>query len=475
MAYVAVIVVLTAIYRSSTKSLLGFGLADRTIGVGGTAVSTFATLASESQVFFAITLAATYGTDAAVASSVGACAGVLILTLIAPAIRRAASRSTFLSISDSFADRWGGWLGRFAKWTVTLFLFWIIVLQLKLNGRVLSGLLGWNEPIATAATVVLVTTYLTVGGYQLVVKTDYFQSAFLAVVFVLPFYVPQYEGALDGLVPSANWRNLMLGLMSMTMVVVRPEVWQRLYASSSSRSAVLGLGLSGILYTVFSFSIIYFAGAIHAAAPSLTADEAFRIGYQRVLPPSVAALFPVMLIAAMLSSLDSAVFLLSSTAARALPERRLSFAGRTRVAIALSLVAAAVISLTPFEPLSIAFALNGLIMILSVPMVVSATANVRRLEVTLALALGAAVYVAQLLAGRLRETPQESIVGAFGGALVLAIFTFARWIRGRHQAPPGESPPSPPMTGGEAPAAIPGDGRAAGRTEAQALRVEAAR
>lgn len=95
------------------------------------------------------------------------------------------------------------------------------------------------------------------------------------------------------------------------------------------------------------------------------------MGYRNILPPVFAALFSVILLASMMSSLDSAAFLLSVDLTSLRPKTREHRILWSRIYIVLLLVAAGLISLTIFDSLTFAYKLNGIVALFTVPLLMS--------------------------------------------------------------------------------------------------------
>lgn len=408
--------------RGAGEGVIEYSLANRQVGWLGTTLSVFATLLTESVIFFAVSLTARYGLVGSVAGTLGPVLALVAMSLVVARVYRLGVARDYTCISEFCRDQWGPVAGRFARWVLMIFLLWIIVLQINLNGKMLGALLGWDQVSATAMTVGVVLVYLLSGGYRAVIRTDVFQSLLLGALVFLPLVIepkPDVAGAVRAMTLTPDAFYILA--MSFVLTVVRPELWQRVYSAASARVARWSLLGAAGLYSLLVVVVLYYALAIQHAAPDLHHMDAFAFGYQKVLPPAIATLFPVLLIAAMMSSLDSAAFLLSVDLAR---EGSAGSAGpissRARKILAVVLVGAGAASLLVFDALSFAYKLNGIVALFAVPILISTVRPVRRPVVVTAIAVGLSIYGAQIVSGRIGAQPSEAVFGAAAVVLIMA-------------------------------------------------------
>jgi Na+/proline symporter len=239
----AAIVILIAITVRGQKTDAQFTIGNRSVSTLGLTTSIFSTLVTESIVFFSVSLAARYGTPHAFGPVIGLCGGLLALSLIADRIRDYGARHDAHTVVEYCMREWGPRLGVAAKFLLLALLFWNIILQINLNGQIISTVLGWPLPAATSWAVVLVLGYILWGGYPVVVKTDIFQSFVLALIVLVPFAVSRRPDITEMIVLKGTFRDMagssLLVVRGRPLPGIRPLL-DVLRASSGSGDANRG-------------------------------------------------------------------------------------------------------------------------------------------------------------------------------------------------------------------------------------------
>jgi Na+/proline symporter len=253
-----------------------------------------------------------------------------------------------------------------------------------------------------------------------VIRTDIFQSIMVGVMVFLSLVIsprPNLAVVLDTRFLSID--IVLIFLTSFALTITRPEIWQRIYSAASGPKASHSLRFAALLFFALGCFILYFAIAIIQAAPTLTPDQAFAVGYRNILPPVFAALFSVILLASMMSSLDSAAFLLSVDLTSLRPKTKEHRILWSRIYIVLLLVAAGLISLTIFDSLTFAYKLNGIVALFTVPLLMSFWLQISDILLGASLLMGLATYVLLLLTGSIESNPVSSIFAALVTGVVL--------------------------------------------------------
>ena len=419
-AYVAVAAAIGILSRRGRD--VDFVIGGRKVERFGTTMSIFATLLTESLIFFTVSLTARYGPLSGLAVAGGPALALIVLSLVARRAHASGIEREFVCITEYCEYEWGPVTGRFARIILLLLMGWVIVLQINLNGSLLSGLLDWSPVSSTSLVVAVVLLYLTTGGYRAVIRTDAFQGIVLGAMVLLPFVIspkPDLAAALDA--RFLSFEVLLIFVMSFSLTIVRPELWQRVYSASTGPKAVSSMRWAALVFFLFNGFIAYYALAVVQASPDLSPQQAFVEGYRQILPGSAAAIFPVVLLAAMMSSLDSAAFLLALD----LTTLRSSFLAKrkvwTRIFIAILLIFGGLVSLTIFDSLTFAYKLNGVIALLTVPLLTSFWVSIPPRLLALSLSFGMLAYVIQIITGRIDANPVESILGGVVTAITMLV------------------------------------------------------
>lgn len=417
----ACIVIAFAVGAPRRQTDLQFSIGERRVGSFGLTASIFSTLVTESLIFFSVALTARFGPACAASVVAGPAAALIVLSVLAPRIHQEGLAHGAHCVSEYCMRAWGA-LGRLARIVLLLLLAWIVVLQVNLNGRLLSAILGWPLLPATAWAVILVGIYTLLGGYLTVVRTDIFQTFVLGAMVILPLFMsaqPDLVQAFSAPVPVVD-AALVFG-MSFTLTAIRPELWQRIYSASDGPSAARALRRASALFVIFGVEVLYYAVAVNQAVPNAGAIDAFVKGYRFILPYPLSAVFPVILVAAMMSSLDSAAFLFGVSATKESAYLARRHAASTRVLVAVALIGGGIASLAIFDSLAFAYKLDGIVAVFAVPLLCSYWFPLSRKAVGAAVCAGLTTYAFQIATGRIDRRPSEAFLSAVVAAVALAV------------------------------------------------------
>jgi len=410
-----------------------FIMGQRKIERLGTTMSIFATLMTESLIFFAVALTVFYGPLGGIMAIIGGSLALLIMSIIAPRAHANGVKNRFVCISEYCRQKWGKLTGQLSRMAFLLLLAWVIVLQINLNGNLLSGILGWTPMESSVLVVVVVLFYLLIGGYHSVIRTDVFQGILLGFILLLPLMIsprPNVIEAFDTRFLSVD--VLLLFLMSFALTITRPELWQRIYSSKSGKIAARSLRIVALIYFIFGCFILYYALAVIQAAPDLSPTRAFAEGYRTILPPVISALFPVLLLAAMMSSLDSATFLLAADVTKIKSYFMKNPILWTRIFIVIFLIGGGLASLTIFNTLTFAYKINGIVALFMIPLLLSFWIEIPRNVLGISIAIGLITYVVQILIGRIDINPSEAILPALLTGFLLIVGYLIKWKDTHH-------------------------------------------
>lgn len=427
----SVIVIAIGYYQRHIKNNDDFVIAERKVKKFGTIMTIFATLTTESLVFFSVALTVAYGPFGAMFALIGPALALLVMSFVAPKVHADGKFNGFISIAEYCRGKWGKVIGQMMRLLFMCFLAWIMILQINLNGNLFAGLLNWSSFYATFLAVGIVLIYLFLGGYRSVVQTDIFQGLLLFAFILLPFFIsprPDLTKALD--ISFINYKWFLLLIMSFAMVITRPEMWQRMYSAESGQSAAKSFRIVALINIIFGCFLFYYALAVTQAVPGATSMQAFATGYRTILPTYVAAFFPVLLLAAMMSSLDSAAFLLAvdlTSLHQRFLKRRVFW---TRFFLVTTLCVLGIVSLTVFNTLAFAYKIDGLVALTMIPLVISFWTEISRKLLSVSFLIGLTTYVTQILAGRIDNDPAEAIYPALlTGAIIIFGYIFKYLFR----------------------------------------------
>lgn len=192
-------------------------------------------------------------------------------------------------------------------------------------GLFISSLSGWSLNISMAVGLIVVLTYSLKGGLRSVVLSDMIQfytmcgGVFAVLAFSLFKYggfdflqekLPEHYFSITsdvGYLPMLVW-----GLISLS-TLVDPNFYQRCFAAQSPKVAKKGIIISTLIW--FCFDICTTLGAMYARAviPEASSSQGYLIYALQLLPQGLKGFFLAGILATILSTLDSYLFLAGAT------------------------------------------------------------------------------------------------------------------------------------------------------------------
>ncbi len=265
----------------------------------------------------------------------GTAGGLVLLGIVAARIRKLADEHGFLTLSDYLFlqfDAKTGYLGALLLFVAFLFL---LAAQFIVGGRLFAALTPIDYPVAVFLMGGITLAYVLLGGFKAVVRTDLLQFAVMALVFIflLPAHIDFEQTQFDFDIGSPGpLRMIGFFLSGVAGIFVGADIWQRIYSARDRRVARNSLYLSAVVWTVMGCCLVLLGMAARDAG-GLTADGALFYGLYELLPPALAGVATVAVLAALMSTIDTEVFLLSSSVAKdfVARSRELDPEGMTRV------------------------------------------------------------------------------------------------------------------------------------------------
>jgi solute:Na+ symporter, SSS family len=201
-------------------------------------------------------------------------------------------------------------------------------------GILIQALFGIEIFPAMVIGVSVVIIYTLYGGFRAVVFSDIIQFFVmcLAVFLVLVFSVKLFGGIgfLRANLPKAHFSltggegiatTLVWGFIALS-TLVDPNFYQRVFAAKSTKIAKKGILISTLVWVLFD--ICTTAGAMYARAviPHAASDKAYLIYALQILPNGVRGLVLAGILATILSTLDSYLFIAGTTVSYDLMPKR---------------------------------------------------------------------------------------------------------------------------------------------------------
>ena len=190
---------------------------------------------------------------------------------------------------------------------------------------VLEYFLGWPLPLGAAVSTTAVILYMIGGGFRAVIFSDLIQFVVMcsSVVMVAIFAMTEFGG------PSVLWDKLPEKYLSVTggysymelfawgmialSTLVDPNFYQRCFAADSTKTAKKGIFFATMIWVCFDLCML--TGCMYAAAfyPGMEPKTAYLNFAIEILPPGFKGFFIAGIIATIISTMDSYLFLASNT------------------------------------------------------------------------------------------------------------------------------------------------------------------
>jgi len=190
-------------------------------------------------------------------------------------------------------------------------------------GFLLNLILGIDFTIGIILGTSFVVLYSFFGGLRSVVYSDLFQFFIMisAVILVLffSFYhfsttplsnLPRYY--FSPLAKFSLAETFAWGLIALS-TLVDPNFYQRCFAAINLRTARKGILLSTLVWIIFDLSLTLGAMYAKAIIPEADSSQGYFIYALQILPDGLRGLFLAGILATILSTLDSYIFLAGST------------------------------------------------------------------------------------------------------------------------------------------------------------------
>lgn len=207
--------------------------------------------------------------------------------------------------------------------TLTTIVLMIVYLGMLLNqfiagSAVLAGVSGWTYEKSLIFAAIVLAVYLFIGGFQSVIRTDIFQYFVMIVIMIVLLRIIWIQDAPTVLPEMYKTTQLDWGMMiafllfGILIVFQSAEYWQRVYAAKSTKVVNKGFWWAAILTFISGVIITWIALSAKITNPHIEPTNAFGAGLTALLPQTLSTLVLVMVFAAIMSSADTQIFVISS-------------------------------------------------------------------------------------------------------------------------------------------------------------------
>lgn len=259
--------------------------------------------------------------------TIGLAAGLIVFAFFAPKIRQLASEENFLTVGDLIKLRIGGKTAWISSAIIGCTALLYAIAQIYFSGQILAQSLGVSKVIGISIPTFVVGIYVAIGGYSVVTKTDVLQWLVIMLIPTLPFFTADSSVISNISIELDTFTNVgflnALGFSGISFLVVMSggDVWQRLFATSSPAVARASFLLTVPVYFIISIGLVFLGLFVKTAAPSGVDASASFFEIFSSSSSQGAALLGIFVAASAMSTLDTQIFLFSSTVAKNLLSR----------------------------------------------------------------------------------------------------------------------------------------------------------
>ena len=235
-------------------------------------------------------------------------------------LARKARRTHFISLPDQVGGAYGRGPGLVGAGMV--FIMAVPAAYVLMLGEFGRMLLGWPLWLGATVGAGLSIMYLFIGGFRSAIRTDILQfiCMFIGFSLILPFAFHDIGGwsTLKASVPvthltwhggNSGWYIASWYFIALS-TLVEPAFYQRCYAAKDERTARRGIFWSIVFWIVFDFMTTTTGLYARAAFSHLdSATMSYPMLAARVLPIGVIGLFYVGMLATVVSTVDSYMFI----------------------------------------------------------------------------------------------------------------------------------------------------------------------
>lgn len=438
MAFLAIYIFFVAILAwSSSKgeTSSGYLIGDRNVGLLPTLASLASGFRDGAGLAAWVTLAVYFGFGA-LWLTVGMVIGLVVLGFLASGLRNLAAEQGFLTVGDLISHRIGIKTARTASLLIALTALLYAAAQLFVGGRVLASLMGVSSTNGVIASGLIVGAYLWLGGYKSVIRTDLLQWLVIMAVIGLPFaLMGQYPKDLSPMPFFEIDSSTALGFTGISFLVVASsaDVWQRIFSSASGTTARNALWLTAPVYLIISVAVVILGLTIASVAVDSNPSEAlFDVFSVPSTSPVAVALLGVFIVAAVMSTLDTQIFLFASTFVREIAriqneEEEAELAKGYRLTMAGTIIILGFVAVSIGDIVEFLFGAVTLGTVVLPVLFIAALSNSRETDGRLALSLliGAVVYVWLFSSGAFENLVYTLVPSAVATVLCVAVVLFS--------------------------------------------------
>ena len=244
---------------------------------------------------------------------IGAIFGYFVFYFFAKKIKKLSDEKQYYTLPDFFFDKKGKITGFLVSLVVLISMFGWVIVNFTGGAKVITEYSALSFELSVILMGVIILTYLLIGGFKAVVKTDIIQTVGISLLFILMIYLLfNFGGSLTSAefnlfsIPAGQIINFFLA--GLLFPLASAELWQRVYAIKDEKNLKKTLILTSSLYFIIGVVLLVIGLIIRTKLVGLNADTSLIVGFNQLLPFGLAGLAVVIFYSAIMSSADTYLF-----------------------------------------------------------------------------------------------------------------------------------------------------------------------
>lgn len=265
--------------------------------------------------------------------------GYTLFYYYARSLQLEAHENGYYTMADFFQRRFGSAAGIAVGIGCAISLTGWIFTNLIAGGDLIAALTNLSSPVATALLAGSIATYLVIGGFHSVVKTDILQ--YIAMIVILIVIVVAVGNLDTSQAATATTKHMAGGqifsfiLLGALFPMGSAELWQRAYAARDRKGLLQGISIASATFIFLGLALSFIClklREITVADGTLAAQLGLVKGVAEAVGPVLTGLWIIAFMSAIQSSADTFVFTTASSVVEDVLERAGIFKKEHRIA-----------------------------------------------------------------------------------------------------------------------------------------------
>jgi len=250
---------------------------------------------------------------------VGFSLGLICLGLAARKLKTIADEHNFLTISDYLFTKFDYKTGILGAIIFFIAFFALLAGQFIAGGSLFSPLLGISYPIAVLIMGFGALVYLLLGGFKAVIKTDFIQFLIMFFVFIFILFtinIGEITTEQTNILNIGGFTIVAYLVLGIFAVFAAGDVWQRIFSAKDVKTVRKASYISAVLFIIFGTALTIIGVAARNNFPDIDSSQALYYGLLQLIPASLTGIAVIAILAALMSTIDTELFYLSSSIAK---------------------------------------------------------------------------------------------------------------------------------------------------------------